>query len=334
MTAKGVTRRDALGGIIAAATLSVIQARQATAQQGTTIDANARIIVGFPAGGPTDTIARLCGERLRGRYAPQLIVENRAGAAGRMGVEAVKAASPDGTQILMTPVNVLTIFPHVYPKTIRYDALVDLIPVSPICASPYAFAVNADHPARDLAGFVEWARQQKSEVQFASPAAGAGPHFFGTKMAENLGLQLQHVPYRGAAPALQDVRGGQVPCIVVQVGDVAEFHRAGQMRILAVSSAQRLASLPEVPTFMELGQKEMVMEEWFGLLLPAKTPMPIVEGLHSAIVAAISHPELQAMLTRLECRPLSTLPQEFAEFIRTERERWKPIVEASGFKAE
>jgi tripartite-type tricarboxylate transporter receptor subunit TctC len=251
-----------------------------------------------------------------------------------LGVEAVKAASPDGTQILVTPVNVLTIFPHVYPKTIRYDALVDLIPVSPVCASPYAFAVNADHPARDLAGFVEWARQQKSEVQFASPAAGAGPHFFGTKMAENLGLKLQHVPYRGAAPALQDVRGGQVPCIVVQVGDVAEFHRAGQMRILAVSSAQRLPSLPEVPTFMELGQKEMVMEEWFGLLLPAKTPMAIVEGLHSAIVAAVSNPELQAMLTRLECRPLSTLPQEFADFIRTERERWKPIVEASGFKAE
>jgi tripartite-type tricarboxylate transporter receptor subunit TctC len=329
-----VTRREALSGILAATTLGMVQARSAYAQEAVTIDRTAHIVVGFPAGGPTDTIARLCGERLRGRYAPQVIVENRAGAGGRVGVEAVKSASPDGTLVLMTPVNILTLFPHVYPKTVRYDALVDLIPVSPICASPYTFAVNADHPAKDLASFLDWARQQKNEVQFASPAAGAGPHFFGTKMAQNLGLKLLHVPYRGAAPAVQDVRGGQVPCIAVQVGDVAEFHRAGQIRMLAVSSAQRLPSLPDVPTFTELGQKDMVMEEWFGLLLPARTPAGIVKGLHNAVVAATSNPEMQAMLTRLECRTFSTSPDEFAEFIRTERERWKPIVQASGFTAE
>jgi tripartite-type tricarboxylate transporter receptor subunit TctC len=334
MTANGVTRRGAIGGIVAAAVLGAGQARRAHAQQGTTIDSTGHIIVGYPAGGPTDTIARLCAERLRGRYAPQLIVENRAGAAGRIGVEAVKAASPDGTSVLMTPVNILTIFPHVYPKTIRYDALVDLIPVSPICASPFAFTVNADHPARDLAGFAAWARQQKSAVSFANPATGGGPHFFGTKMAQNLGLQLQQVPYRGAAPAVQDVRGGQVPCVVSQVGDVAEFHRAGQMRILAVSSAQRLPSFPDVPTLVELGQKEMIMEEWFGFLLPAQTPARIVEGLHNAIVAAASNPELQAMLARQECRSFTTSPKEFAEFIRADRERWGPIVQESGFKAE
>src|SRR5919112_4965278 len=196
MDSQRVTRRAALGTLAAGAALPWVQVRRAVAQQNPTLDRIARMIVGYPPGGPTDTIARLVAERLRGRYAPQVIIDNRAGAAGRLGVEAAKAAQPDGTTVLMTPGTVLTIFPHVYPRTTRYNALKDFVPVSPICASPYAFAVRADHPARDLAGFAAWARKEGDAVPFASPAAGAGPHFFGVKMARNLGVQLTHVPYR------------------------------------------------------------------------------------------------------------------------------------------
>ena len=328
-----MSRRTALTALGATA-LARLGAGRADAQPRPALDRVARMIVGYPPGGPTDTIARLVAERMRGAYAPQVIIDNRAGAAGRLGVEATKAAQPDGATMLMTPGTVLTIFPHVYQRTTRYDALTDFVPVSPICASPYAFVVRANHPARDLAGFAAWARQQGDAVPFASPAAGAGPHFFGVKMARNLGVQLTHVPYRGAAPALQDLIAGQVPAVAVQVGDVAEFHRAGQVRILAVSSAERLASLRDVPTFSELGQGDLTSEEWFGLLLPARTPAPLVEGLHRAIVAAAGQPDLQEALARQEFRTVTMPPQEFAELIRSDRERWRPIVQESGFKAE
>ena len=331
MTDKFLTRRAAFAALAGTA-LPAIQGRHAFAQVKPTLGRVAKLVVGYPPGGPTDTIARLVAERLRGVYAPEVIVDNRSGAAGRLGVEAVKAAAPDGTTLLMTPAAVLTIFPHVYPRTTRYDALTDLVPVSPICASPYAFAIRADHPAKDLAGFADWARQQGDAVPFASPAAGAGPHFVGVKMARNLGIRLTHVPYRGAAPAVQDVIGGQVPGVVVQVGDVSEFHRAGQLRILAITSETRLPSLPDVPAFRELGQSDMTSEEWFGVLLPARTPAQIVDGLHAALVAAAANTGLQEALGRQELHVVTSTPREFAELIRSEREKWGPIVREFGFK--
>jgi tripartite-type tricarboxylate transporter receptor subunit TctC len=333
-----VTRRAVLAALAAAGAPVVgLGGRRAAAQQQQlepALNRVARIVVGFPPGGPADTVARLYAERLRGRYAPQVIVENRTGAGGRLGVEVAKGAQPDGTTLLLTAGSILTIYPHVYPRTLRYDALTDFVPVTPVCTSPYAFAVRADHPARDLAGFVGWARDQRDALPFASPAAGSIPHFVGVKMARALGVQLTHVPYRGAAPALQDLIGGQIPAVILQVGDVAESHRSGQVRVLAVSSADRIPNLPDLPTFAELGQGDLTGEEWFGVLLPARTPAPLVEGLHRAIVAAAGTPELQEALARLEYRASTSSPDDFAKRIRNEREYWGPIVRDSGFKPE
>lgn len=320
-----MTRRLVLAGLAAPA---------GWAQQRSLLDRPARLIVGYAPGGPTDTIARLVAERLRGGFAPQVIVENRPGAAGRLGAELVKAAAPDGGTLLMTPATVLTIFPHVYPRTTRYDALTDFVPVSPICASPYVFCVRADHPARDLAGFAAWARRQPDAVPFASPAAGAGPHFVGVRMARNLGIQMVHVPYRGTAPALQDLLAGQVPGLCLQVGDAAEPHRAGLLRILGVTATGRLAALPDVPTFAEAGQGDMTGEEWFGLLLPARAPAAVVEALHAAIVAAAATPELREALGRQLFRVFTQSPADFAAMIGAERAGWAGVVRASGFTAE
>jgi tripartite-type tricarboxylate transporter receptor subunit TctC len=331
MVRLAIPRRAALA---TAAALLAAPRGPALAQPRPAVDRTARLIVGYPPGGPTDTVARLVAERLRGAYAPQVIVENRPGAAGRLGVEAVKAASPDGTTMLISPATVLTIFPHVYPRTTRYDALTDFVPVSPICASPYALAVRADHPARDVAAFGEWARRQRDPAPFGSPAAGAGPHFVGVKAARNLGIELTHVPYRGTAPLLQDLLAGQVPVICLQVGDVAELHRAGQVRILGVTAEARLPALPEVPTFAELGQPDMTAEEWFGILLPARAPAPVVEGLHAAILAAAATAELRDALARQQFRIFTRSPAEFATLIRSERESWAPVVRASGFTAD
>jgi tripartite-type tricarboxylate transporter receptor subunit TctC len=153
-------------------------------------------------------------------------------------------------------------------------------------------------------------------------------------MAKALGLHLTHVPYRGTAPAIQDLIGGQIPMVVVVAGEVTEFHRTGQVRILAVSSPERMPRLPDLPTFAELGQPDLTAEEWFGVLLPAQTPEPVVEGLHRAIAAAAATPELQEALARLEYRTAMMSPRDFAARIRAERERWGPIVQESGFKAE
>jgi len=333
MDANRTKRRSTLAALAGAAAGFAAVERRAAAQQ-PTLDRLARLVIGFPPGGSSDTVARLYAERLRGAYAPQVVVENRAGAGGRLALETAKAARPDGTTLAQTPASMLTVYPHIYPRTLRYDALADFVPVSPVCFFPFALAVRADHPAKDFPGFVAWAKRQGGAVPFASPAAGAVPHFLGVQMAKALGLQLTHVPYRGAAPAIQDLIAGQIPMVLVVAGEVTEFHRAGQVRILAVSSPERMPRLPDLPTFAELGQPDLTAEEWFGVLLPAGAPAPVVEGLHRAIVAAAGTPELQEALARLEYRAATSSPREFAERIRAERERWRPIVQESGFKAE
>jgi tripartite-type tricarboxylate transporter receptor subunit TctC len=296
------------------------------------VDRLARIVVGFPAGGSSDTIARLYAEQLRGSYAPQLIVENRAGAGGRLAIEGVKGADPDGTTILQTPASMLTIYPHLYRQTLRYDTLTDFAPVSTVCIFPFALAVRADHPARDFAGFAAWARSQQGAVRFASPAAGSLPHFFGTQVGKALGIPVEHIPYRGTAPALTGLLTGDIPFVLVLLGEVAEQHRGGQVRILAISSSERVPRLSDLPTFSELGHPELVAEEWFAMLLPARTPAPIVDGLRRAIASAAEKPELREALAKLEYRPFVGAPEELAQLIRTERDRWGPIVLESGFK--
>ena len=176
------TRRATLAALAGAAGLADGR-RAAGQQQQPTLDRVARTVVGFAPGGSSDTVARLYAERLRGTYAPQVVIENRAGAGGRLALETVKAARPDGTTLVQTPASMLTIYPHLYPKTLRYDALADFVPVTPVCFLSFALAVRTDHPAKTFAEFVEWAKRQGGAVPFASPAAGAMPHFVGVQMA-------------------------------------------------------------------------------------------------------------------------------------------------------
>ena len=302
--------------------------------QAQAVSRTARAIIGFPAGGSSDIVARLYAERLRGAFAPQVVVESRSGAAGRIAVEAVKAADADGTTWLQTPASMMTVHPHLYAREVRYDALTDFVPVSTVVSFPFSLCVPAAHPARDVASFAAWARAQTGEVPWASPAAGAVPHFMGILMGRALGLRLTHVPYRGGAPAIQDVIGGRLPAFLGVLAEQIPLHNAG-LRIIAVSSAQRNSKLPDVATFAEQGLPALTMEEWFGVLLPAATPAAIVAALHQAITTASQHPELRAALERLEFAPtVSSTPRDFADRIRRERMEWGPIVRESGFQPE
>ncbi len=319
-------RRAALG--LAALALPALPARAQT------VSRNARVVIGFPAGGSSDIVARLYAERLRGIYAPNLIVDGRVGAAGRIAVEHVRDAEKDGTTYLQTPASMLTLQPYVFPREVRYDALTDLIPVSTVCTFPFALAVPASHPARDFAQFVAWARAQTGEIPFASPAAGSAPHFIGVMLANIIRVRMTHVPYRGAVPAVQDLIGGRLPIFVGVLGDVSPQHGQGA-RILAITADARNPKYPEVPTFRELGYPTLSKDEWFGALLPAGTPASIVQGLHAAISQVARQPEMIAALERLEfSAATSASPQAFADRIRTERDEWGPVVRDSGFTPE
>ena len=323
-----IGRRAALGLGAAALALPALPARAQV------VSRNARIVIGFPAGGSSDIVARLYAERLRGIFAPNLIVDGRVGAAGRIAVEHVRDADKDGTAYLQTPASMLTLQPHVFPREVRYDALTDLIPVSTVCTFPFALAVPASHPARDFAQFVAWCRQQTGEIPFASPAAGSAPHFLGVMLANVMRVRMTHVPYRGAVPAVQDLIAGRLPVFVGVLGDVSPQHGQGA-RMLAVTSDQRNPKYPDVPTFRELGHPDLSKDEWFGALLPAGTPAAIVQGLHAAIAQVARQPEMVAALERLEfSASTSDSPQAFADRIRRERTEWGPVVRDSGFQPE
>jgi len=316
------------------AALGLVGASIASGAQAQALQRPARLIVGFPPGGSSDVVARLYAERLRGAFAPQVIVEGRVGAAGRIAVEFVKGADADGTVILQTPASMLTLQPHVFAREVRYDALTDLIPVSTVCTYPFAFAVPKDHPAQSLAGWIDWAKGQGRDLPWASPAAGSAPHFMGIVLAKKAGIAMTHVPFRGAAPAVQDLIAGRLACFIGVLGDVSP-HQGTGVRLLAVSSAARNPRFPDVPTFRELGHPDLDKEEWFGALLPARTPAAVVDALHRAIRAAASAPDMVAALDRLEYAPTtSATPAEFAERIRRERDDWAQVVRESGFRPE
>jgi tripartite-type tricarboxylate transporter receptor subunit TctC len=299
-----------------------------------TLSRGARAIVGFPAGGSSDLVARLYAERIRGLYAPTVIVEGRVGAAGRIAVEFVRDAEKDGTTYLQTPASMLTLQPHLFPREVRYDALTDLAPVTTVCSFPFAFAVPASHPARTFDQFVAWLKAQSGEVPFASPAAGSAPHFLGVMLAKAIGVRMTHVPYRGAVPAIQDLIGGRLPMFVGVLGDISPQHGQGA-RMLAVTMDTRHPRYADVPTVKELGHPDLAKDEWFGVALPAGTPAPVVQGLHTALVQVARQPETIAALDRMDyLNTTSASPAEFAARIRRERDEWATIVRESGFQPE
>lgn len=299
-----------------------------------TVPRNVRMLVGFAAGGPTDLVARLYAERLRPTYAPNAIVENRPGATGRLALEAVRSADPDGTTMLMSPASVMTLQPHIFPREARHDALTDFVPVCTLCEFAFGLAVPASHPARSFADFITWLRAQGGrDVTFGSPGSGSGGHFVGDMVGRAVGVTMNHVPYRGAAPAVQDTIAGNIPMVVSVLSDLVPQHGQG-LRILAISSEARLARLPDVPTIAESGYPQLIVSDWMGLFLPARTPAATAAALHRTIAAAAATAEVRQVLDRLEFQPTILAPEAFAARIQRERNDWARIVRESGFRPE
>ncbi|HZT47987.1 MAG TPA: Bug family tripartite tricarboxylate transporter substrate binding protein [Hyphomicrobiaceae bacterium] len=288
-----------------------------------------RIVFPFAAGGSGDALARLIAEHLRTGLGQPAIVENRAGAQGRIGVQAVKAAPADGKTLLLTPVAPMSVYVHVYPS-LGYDPVADFQPVAQVATFDFALAIGPQVPAKSLSELVAWVKANPSQGSYGTPAAGTLPHFFAVKFARAAGLDVRHVGYRGSAAAMTDLVGGQIPMVVTTTSDVLEHHKAGSVRVLATSDRERSPFLPGVPTFREAGY-DIEGSGWYAIYAPAGTPAEVVARLNGAIVAGVRTPATKERLLAFGLVPTGTSAAELAAIQKKDSELWAPAVKASGF---
>lgn len=295
----------------------------------------ARILAGFAPGGTVDTTARRVTDRLRDVVARSVVVENRAGAGGQIALSGLKAASPDGLTLALTPMSMLGIYPHTYRK-LPYDPIADFLPVSQAVRFEFGFAVGPMVPAtvRTVGEFAAWAKANAKDAAFGSPAAGSVPHFVGELIGRSAGVELRHTPYRGTQPAILDLMGGQVAAVSGPVGEFLQHLPTGRVRLLATSGAARNRFAPTVATFVEQGYRDLVFDEWFGFFVPARTPADVVARLSAAIGSALAAPEVIESLATMGLEARSSTPAELAALLKRDGERWGPIVKAIGFTAE
>ena len=293
-----------------------------------------RMVVGFPPGGSADVVARLIVDQTKG-YATTIIVDNKPGAGGRIALENVKNAEPDGAAMILTPASMLVIYPHVYRK-LAYDPFRDFAPVTTVCSSAFLLSVGPAVPAtvKTLADFLQWCKANPKEASYGSSGAGSMPHFTGVMLARAAGVPLMHVAYKGAAPAMQDLLGGQIAANISVLSNALPHAQSGKLRALATSGPKRSAFLPNVPTLKESGFTELEAVEWFGVLVPAKTPSETISKLNAAIRDALKTKLVQEGLARLAFEPGGESPAEFARIVKADYDKWGPIVKASGFTAE
>jgi tripartite-type tricarboxylate transporter receptor subunit TctC len=295
-------------------------------------DKPVRIIVGFPAGATLDSLARQVAEKLRLSLNQPVIVENRTGAGGRIAAEYVKGQPGDGMTLLMTPLANMVTMPHSH-KSLRYDPFRDFTPVSHVASFQLAFAVGTAVPAQNLREYAALVTKDPKAGNYASAAAGSIPHFLGVMFARTAGIELTHVPYKGTAPALTDLVGGQIAAAVMTVPDIAQLQRAGKVRALAVAGAKRSDALPDVPTFKEQGF-DLEGTGWYAVFAPAATPRETVDRLSRLIAQATQTPELRAFIQKGGMEPTGTTPAELAAIVKADYDRWGPVIKASGFTSE
>ena len=308
----------------------------AIAQGGWARPATVRLLVGFAAGGTSDTLARRIAERMRDDYADNVLVENRTGAGGQLAVAALRQAAADGSTLLLTPASMLVVYPYTY-TSLPYRPLEDVLPVSVAASFPFGFGVGPRVPATvtDVQGFLDWARRNPAAANVASPGAGSMPHLIIALLAKAAGIELEHIAYRGSAPALQELQGGHVAAMSSPVGDYLSHLKSGRLRLLAVSGTARSAFAPAVATYAEQGFPELNMREWFGVFLPGGAGEALANQAYAALRRALAAPELHEAMAQLgmSIEP-SASPKDFARRLRAEYEAWGGWVKRVGFTAQ
>ena len=327
-----MSRRQILSAITATSSGVLLRMQgQATAQ---TVQKLTRIIIGTPPGGYPDTVARLLISHMKS-YAPTIILENKPGAGQRIALEALKNSAGDGSTMMLSPAGPNVLYPHIY-KTLSYKPSEDFIAVTTVFDTASALVVGPIVPAqvKTVTDFVGWCRANPTQSAYGTPGAGTPMHFLGVMLATSADFKYLHVPYQGSGPATQDVLGGQIASAIVPVPAVVQLREPSRLRVLATTGPERSTSLPDVPTMKEAGFPTLEFSEWFGILLPAKTPMDIAIALNGAIRDAMNTDEFKSGLVKLSLEPAGSSMSDFAQRMRADTEHWAPIIKASGFNPE
>jgi tripartite-type tricarboxylate transporter receptor subunit TctC len=294
----------------------------------------ARLLVGFPAGGTVDALARRLADKLRGSYAKNALVENKPGAGGRLAAEELKRSAADGSTLLVTPAAMITLYPHLYTK-LGYTPD-DLTPVAGAASVAFALGVGPAVPdsVKNVKDFIAWVKANPTKGSYGSPGAGSPPHMVAALLGKEAGIELSHVPYRGSAPGIQDLLGGQVPAFSSPIGDYLPHVKSGKLRVLATSGPKRSRFLPDVPTYTEQGFKSLEQVEWYGLFMPGKVSADLVGKASAVVRDMLAAPDMAESLAQFGLEPVYQSPQDLGKAVKTENAAWGPIVKRVGFTPE
>jgi tripartite-type tricarboxylate transporter receptor subunit TctC len=293
-----------------------------------------RVVCPFPAGGTADVVARLVALKLGEAWGQSVVVENRVGASGNIGADFVAKADPDGYTLLVTPPPPLSVNPSLY-KTMPYDAATAFAWISVVAQSPSVLVINPKVPFKTIQELVAFAKANPGKLNYASQGGGGTTsHLTAAMMSMDAGIELTHVPYKGSAPALTDLLGGQVDMMFDNLGSSLQHIRAGTLRVLAIASDHRSKELPDTPTMNESGFTNFIAEAWFSAAAPARTSPEIVRAINSVIVKSFKQPDVAQKLAAQGLEPVANSPEEMGKFVQEETVRWRKVIQAAGVQLE
>jgi len=292
-----------------------------------------RIIVPYPAGGPADLLPRVVGEKLSQKWGQPVIVENKPGASGNIGMAEGARAAPDGYTLVLAPTGNLTVNPALFPN-LPFDVARDFTPVTLLGESPNVLVVHPSVPVKSFGELLSYAKANPDKLNFASPGEGSGAHLAGELLKMQAGIKATHVPYKGMAPAVNDLLGGNVQMMFAGISTAAQHVKAGKLVALAMASPRRNPQLPDVPTVAESGLPGFDVTSWYGIVVRAGTPPAIVQKIQRDMAEALQMEDVKAKLAALGLEPVGNTPEQFAGVIRAETQKWGDIVRKAGIKAQ
>ena len=325
------TRRKTLG--LAAGTAAMLALPGAARAQGIPTSGPIRILAGYPAGGGTDVMARIIAEKLKERLGVSVIVENRAGASGTLANEATKNAPADGSVLLYAP-SAGTVAQTVTKKQLNYDLEKDLATITLAGVLPVVYVVSPTIGVRNFAEYVEWLKKNPKKQNFGTTAMGSQTHFFGVELGQALGMPLEPVAYKGAAPLIADLSAGHASAGCGGLSDFLQHHRGDKVRIIAVSSPKRAASAPELPTIGELGYPKLSTEGWYGFYGPGKMSPALVQAWNKELVAVLESPDIKQKILQVGMEIRTSTPQAFAELQSKNIVSFRASMQAAGYVPE